>query len=108
MKFVPPGKQIRATTEIGKMVEGGNHCSQGLLGSCHTGATIFQANLSKPRRPLDTVDLEELPVSRDRAGAPVLWLSCESQINIWRCSRSALIWVLSLIDKDFRLQLQLT
>ena len=33
-----------------------------------TGATIFHANLSKPRRPLDTLDLEELPNSRERAG----------------------------------------
>ena len=35
------------------------------------------------RRPLDTVDLEEPPDSRERAGAPVLWLSCEGQIDVW-------------------------
>ena len=47
------------------------------------GATTFQANISKLRRPLDTVDLEELPDSRKGAGAPVLWLSCEGQIDVW-------------------------
>ena len=31
---------------------------------------------------LDTVDLEELPDSRERAGAPVLWLSCEGKIDV--------------------------
>ena len=39
-----------------------------------TGASIFQVNTSKLRRPSDTVDLEELPDSRERTGAPVLWL----------------------------------
>ena len=28
-------------------------------------------------------DLEELPDSRERTGAPVLWLSCERQIDVW-------------------------
>ena len=37
---------------------------------------------SKLRRPLDTVDLEEIPDSRERAGAPVLWLTCEGQIDV--------------------------
>ena len=35
----------------------------------NTGATIFQANMSKLRRPLDTADLEEIPDSRERAAA---------------------------------------
>ena len=46
-------------------------------------ASIFQVNVSKLRRPLDTVDSEELPDSRERTGAPVLWLSCEGQIDVW-------------------------
>ena len=46
------------------------------------GATIFQASGSKLRRPLDTEDLEELPDSRERTGAPVLWLSCEGQTDV--------------------------
>ena len=29
------------------------------------------------------MDLEELPDSRERAGGPVLWLSCEGQIDVW-------------------------
>ena len=38
----------------------------------NTGATILQANIRKLRRPLDTLDLEELPDLRERARAPVL------------------------------------
>ena len=30
-----------------------------------------------------TLDLEELPDSRERTGAPVLWLSCEGQTDVW-------------------------
>ena len=35
------------------------------------------------RRPLDTVDLEELLDSYERTRAPVLWLSCEGQKDVW-------------------------
>ena len=52
----------------------------------NTRATIFQANISKLRRPLDNVDLEELPDSHEREGALVLWLSCEGQADVWSCS----------------------
>ena len=48
-----------------------------------SGATILQEHISTLRRPLDTVDLEEIPDSRERTGAPVLWLSCEGQIDVW-------------------------
>ena len=48
-----------------------------------TGASIFQVSVSKPRRPLDPVDLKELPDSSERKGAPVLWLSREGQIDVW-------------------------
>ena len=47
------------------------------------GASIFQVNASKLRRPLDTVDLEELPDSRERTGSPVLWLLCEGRTDVW-------------------------
>ena len=47
-----------------------------------SSTTAFQANVSKLRRPLDTVDRQELPDSRERTGAPVLWLSCEGQIDV--------------------------
>ena len=49
----------------------------------NTNATTLQANMSKLRRPLDTVELEELRDSREREGAPVLWLCCEGQIDVW-------------------------
>ena len=45
-----------------------------------TGASFFQVRVSKLRRPLD---LEQPLDSRERTGAPVLWLSCESQIDVW-------------------------
>ena len=44
---------------------------------------IFQVSVSKLRRPLGTVDLEEPPDSCERTGALVLWLSCEGQIDVW-------------------------
>ena len=47
-----------------------------------TGASILQANVSKSRRPLDTVDLEEPLDSRERSGAPSMWLSGEGQIDV--------------------------
>ena len=39
---------------------------KGTMALINTGSTIFQANISKLRRHLDTVDLEELPVSGAR------------------------------------------
>ena len=56
---------------------------KGPMAVTSTGSTIFQANISKLRRHVDTVDLEELPDSRERTGAPVLWLSCEGQADVW-------------------------
>ena len=47
-----------------------------------TGASISDVNASKLRRLLDTLDLEELLDSRERTGAPVLWLSCDGQRNV--------------------------
>ena len=78
-----PG-QNPARTAIWKMVEGVNHRrTRGPMARGNTSATMLQANTSKLRKPLDTVDLEELPDSRERTGAPVLWLSCEGQIDVW-------------------------
>ena len=66
----------------------------------NTGASIFQANISKLRRPLDTLDLEELLDS-----APVLWLSCEVQIDVL----GDVLNLSAILDRqDFRLPLQLT
>ena len=76
-------EQNSARTEIWKMVEGGDYCCQGPMVVISTGASIYQVNIGKLRRPLDTVDLEELPDSRERTGAPVLWLSFEGQMDVW-------------------------
>ena len=43
----------------------------------------FQVHARKLRRPVDTVDLEELPDSCERTEALVLWLSCEGQTDDW-------------------------
>ena len=48
----------------------------------NVGASIFRVNASKLRRPLDTVDLEELLDSRERAGERTLAL-CEGQFVVW-------------------------
>ena len=86
MRFVPP--DLRARKNVFYLQEDPSKIQQGRksgkwlkveiipvkgpLAVISTGATIFQANVSKLRRPLDTVDLEERPDSRERAGAPVL------------------------------------
>ena len=43
----------------------------GSMAVLSTNATSFQANVSKLRTPLDTVELEELPNLRERAGVCV-------------------------------------
>ena len=65
------------------MVEGRDYCCQKPIVVICTGASIYQVNASKLRRPLDTVDLEELPDLRERTGAPVLWLSFKGQMDVW-------------------------
>ena len=56
---------------------------KGSMAVISTGATIFQANESKLRRLVNTVDLEEISDSRERTGALVLWLSIEGQMDVW-------------------------
>ena len=96
MKFVPPdlrtGEHVFYWPEDPSKIQHGRKSGKwlnleiiavkGSVAVVNTGATIFQANISKLRRPLDTVDLEELPNSREREGALVLWLPCEGQINV--------------------------
>ena len=48
----------------------------------NTGAFI-SGKCKQVKGDLWTLDLEEHPDSRERAGAPVLWLSCEGQIDVW-------------------------
>ena len=80
------GKKIQAKStqdKSGNWLKVENFAVKGTMAYISTGATIFQANVSKFRRPLETVDLEELPDSREGAEAPVLWHSCEGQIDVW-------------------------
>ena len=65
----------------------------------NTGTSIFQVDVSKLRRPLDTVDLGVLPDSRERTGAPVLWLSCEGQIDVWELF-SANSYLSAILDRQ--------
>ena len=58
-------EQDPARTEIWKMVESEIIAVKGCMAVANTAATILQANISKLVRPLDTVDLEELPDSRE-------------------------------------------
>ena len=96
-KFVPPDlrtgdnvsywqddpSKIQEGRKSGKWLKVDIIAIKGPTAVISTGSTIFQANISKVRRPLDAVDLEELPDSRERTGAPVRWLSCEGQADFW-------------------------
>ena len=75
--------KIQQGRKSGKWLKVESIAVKGPMTDTSTGATIFQANVSKLRRPLGTVDLEELRDSRERTGAPVLWLSCEDQMDVW-------------------------
>ena len=89
MKFTPPdlrrGKSVFYWQEDPSKIQQGRTSGKwlkveiiavkGPMAVISTCATIFQASVSKFRRPLGTVDLEELQDSRERTGAPVLWLS---------------------------------
>ena len=97
MKFVPPylrvGEGVFYWQEDPNKIQQGRKSGKWLMVEIlavkgpmvviSTGAPIFQENAGKLRRLLDTVDLEDLPDSRERSGAPVLWLSCEGQIDVW-------------------------
>ena len=77
-----PSKSLQGR-KSGKWLKVEIRAVKGPVAVISSGATIFRAKVSKARRPLDTLDLEELPDSRERTGAPVLWLSCEGQIDVW-------------------------
>ena len=97
MQFVPPdlrvGERVFYWQEDPSIIQQGRKSGRwlkveilavkGPMVVISTGASIFQVNASKLRKLLETVDLEELPDSRERTGAPVLWLSCEGQIDVW-------------------------
>ena len=96
MQFVPPdlrvGERVFYWQEDPSKIQQGRKSGRwlkveilavkGPMVVISTDASMFQVNASKLRRPLDTVDLEELPNSRERTGAPLLWLSCEGQKDV--------------------------
>ena len=43
----------------------------------------FSNKRKQSKKTFGTVNLEELPDSREQTGAPVLWLFCEGQIDVW-------------------------
>ena len=97
MKFIPPdlraGEHVFYWQEDPSKIQQGRKSDQwlkvdiiaikGPMAVISTGSTIFQANRTELRRPLNTVDLEKLPDPRERTGALVLWLSCEGQADVW-------------------------
>ena len=96
MKFVPPdlrveekvfywkedASKIQQGRTSGRWVKNEIIAVKGPMAVISTEATIHQVK-SELRRPLSTVDLEELPDTRERTGLPVLWLSCEGQMDVW-------------------------
>ena len=97
MKFDPPNlrareqvfywqrypSKIKQGRKTRKLLEVEIIAAKGPMAVVNTSATEFQVNTSKLRRPLDIVDLEELPDSRERARAPVQWQSWEGLIDVW-------------------------
>ena len=98
MKFVPPDLRVRKSVfywredphkiqqrrKSGKWLKVEVLAVKGPMVVTSTGASILQ--VSKLRRPLDTVDLADLPDARERTGTPVLWPSCEGEIDVWELS----------------------
>ena len=68
-------RKIQQGSQSGKCLKVEILAVKGLMVVIRTGPSIFQVNRSKLRRYVGTVDLGELPDSRERTGAPVLWLS---------------------------------
>ena len=75
-------EQNSTRTKIWKTVEGADYCCQRRHGGYQHWCVHLSSKASKLRRLVDTVDLEELPDSRERTGAPVLWLSFEGQMDV--------------------------
>ena len=99
MKFVPPdlraGENVFCWQEDPSKIQQGRKSGKWLkveiiaikggLEGINTGFACFQSK--KLRRPLNTVDLEELRDSSERTGALFVWLSCEGQADVWEmCS----------------------
>ena len=119
MKFVPPDlrvgesvfywqedpNKIQQRRKSGTWLKVEIFGVQGSIAVVSTCESIFQANVNKLTRPLDTVDQQEFPDSRERTGAPVLWPSCEGQMDVFgNCSKTILTWIPSLIGNYCWLQ----
>ena len=65
------------------MVDGENHCSQGTDCCCQYKCDHISGKHKLVEETVGHTDLEELLDKRERAGALVLWLSCEGQTDVW-------------------------
>ena len=98
IKFVPPDlrakenvfycqedpSKIQQGRQSGKWLKVEIIAVKGSMAVVNTGATIISGNRKQAEETSGHfVDLEELPDSRERARAHVLWLSCEGQIDVW-------------------------
>ena len=96
-KFVPPdlrvgeggfywqeeSSKIQQERKSGKWLLVEILAVKGPMAAISTGASVLQVTVSKLRRPLDTVDLEQPPHSNARTRAPVQWLTCKGQVHVW-------------------------
>ena len=64
------------------MVESGDSACQGSHGGYQYCCVHFAGKQTKKTFAYGTVDLEDLEDSREPTGAPVLWLSCEGQMDV--------------------------
>ena len=101
-------EQDPARTEIWKMFEGGNHCSQELHGCCQYRCDHISG---KHKQAEETVGHWIWKNFQTRVSEQER-VCCGSLVKVrlmfGRCSRTTLIWALSLTGKDFKLPLQLT
>ena len=77
-------EQNSASTKIWKMVEGGDYCCEVHPGCYQYWYLHFPGRCQLAAKTVGKMDLEERPGSCERTGAPVLWLSCEGQIDVWK------------------------
>ena len=94
MKFVPPdlrvGEQvfhwqedpskIQQGRKSGKMVEGGDYCGQRLHGGYQHWCFHFSGKCKQATKSLDTVDLEQLPDSRERTCALAFFVKVKTDV----------------------------
>ena len=86
MKFVPPdlraGENMCHWQEDPSKIQQGRKSGKGPHGSYQYLCDQCSGKCKQAKETFDTVDLEELADSRERAGAPVLLLTCEGPTNV--------------------------